>query len=288
MYRWLMGFMALLMFAFVGNDISGATGSKKFPVFVSILPQAYFVERVGGPFVDVSVLVGPGQSPATYEPTPKQMVKLGKSRIYFRIGTPFEKGFVDKISDTFKGLVIVDTREKVPIRFFRQSGGESVPDPHIWLDPKRVKIQAETIAQTLAGMDSEHAAAYRGNLQAFLADLDRVDDEIARVLAPLAGRKIYVFHPAFGYFCESYGLEQVAFELEGKEPSPKQLSRLIDQAKKDGVKIVFVQPQFSAKGARTIARAIGGAVVPMNPLPRDYLKNLEDMATIIQETLSKN
>jgi len=261
------------------------TSAGEISVFVSILPQAYFVERIGGDYVDVSVLVGPGQSPATYEPTPKQMARLGRSQLYFRIGTPFERGFIDKISRTFSNLTIIDTRKGVAIRYFKQSQGLEVPDPHIWLDPKRVKIQAETIYEALKKTDPVHADEFEKNLKAFQTDIDRVDAKIAGILAPLKDGKLYVFHPAFGYFAESYGLTQVAVEIEGKEPSPKQLSELINRARRDKVKVIFVQPQYATKEARVVARAIGGAVVPINPLPRDYLKNLEDMANIIEKGL---
>jgi zinc transport system substrate-binding protein len=263
------------------------TSAGEISAFVSILPQAYFVERIGGNYVNVTVLVGPGQSPATYEPTPKQMARLGRSQLYFRIGTPFERGFIDKISRTFTNLTIVDTRKGVTLRYFKQSQGLEVPDPHIWLDPKRVKIQAETISQALKEKDPAHADEFEKNLKAFQTDLDSVDAKIAGILAPLKGRKLYVFHPAFGYFAESYGLTQIAVEIEGKEPSPKQLSRLINKAKREGIRVIFVQPQYATKEARTVARAISGAVVPINPLPRDYLKNLEDMANSIEKGLRR-
>jgi zinc transport system substrate-binding protein len=256
--------------------------SSRIKAFVSILPQAYFVERVGGSYVEVEVLVGPGQSPATYEPTPKQMARLGEAAVYFRIGTPFERGFIDKLADIHKHLEIVDTRKGVSLRYFKRSKGGSVPDPHIWLDPARVKIQAATICETLTRLAPDRRLSFEGNLRGFQRDLDRVDKEIAETLAPLKGSTFYVFHPAFGYFGDRYGLEQVAVEIEGKEPSPKQLSHLINKARREEVKVIFVQPQYAKKDAETIAREIGGAVVPMNPLPRDYLVNLEKMADLLR------
>ncbi|MBN2126049.1 MAG: zinc ABC transporter substrate-binding protein [Deltaproteobacteria bacterium] len=266
---------------------SASAESEKLKAFVSILPQAYFVERIGGSYVEVEVLVGPGQSPATYEPTPKQMARLGRARVYFRIGTPFEKGFIDKIANTLKGLEVVDTRKGVPLRFFHHGHGDEaqVPDPHIWLDPKRVKVQAETICETLSRLEPEHKAAFLENLRVFQGDLERLDKRIADILAPLRGQTFYVFHPAFGYFGDSYGIRQVAVEIEGKEPGAKHLVELITRAKEEGVRVIFVQPQFARKQAEKIAKAIGGVVVPMNPLPRDYVKSLEDMAVILRKGL---
>lgn len=288
MNSWIIKF-ALIAGIFFACDMAAAIEKPagKIRVFVSILPQVYFVGRVGGPLVDVDVLVGPGQSPATYEPTPKQMVRLSRAQLYFRIGTPFENAFIRKISGTFENLEIVDTRKNVPLRYFRQSGESRTPDPHIWLDPKRVKIQAKTICEALSHVDPVHAADFMKNLLSFQADLDRIDARIAADLAQLAGKTIYVFHPAFGYFCDSYGLNQKAVEIEGKEPSPRQLARLIENAKRDGVRVIFVQAQYAKRDIETIARAIGGAVVPMNPLPRDYLKSLEEMAAVIKKALAR-
>jgi zinc transport system substrate-binding protein len=253
--------------------------------FVSILPQAYFVERIGGQHVTVHVLVGPGQSPATYEPSPQQMAALAESQVYFRIGTPFEEAFIGKIASAFKSLEIIDTRQGVPLRYFQRTGDKQIPDPHIWLDPKRVKIQAQTISKALRRLASTYAEDFENNLRTFHRDLDRVDAKIAEALASVKGERFYVFHPAFGYFAESYGLQQMAIEIEGKEPSAKQLADLIDRAKKDNVRVIFVQPQYAKKDAEAVAKAIGGAVVPMNPLPRDYLTSLQEIATILRDGL---
>jgi zinc transport system substrate-binding protein len=124
-------------------------------------------------------------------------------------------------------------------------------------------------------------------LEKFQADLDQVNAKIARVLAPMKGKEIFVFHPAYGYFTHRYGLKQVAVETGGKEPSAKQLAALIDKAKAANVKVIFVQPQFDKKNAETVAKTIGGAVVSLNPLAVDYIKNLDEMASKVESALSK-
>jgi zinc transport system substrate-binding protein len=266
----------------------------KLNVFVSLLPQATFVERIAGERVKVGVLVGPGQSPHTFEPTPKQMTDLARARLFFALGWPFEKRLVAKVTAANPQLRVVDTREGVPLRSMaaaeidkddadHQAGG---PDPHIWVSPRLVKIQAATIARALAGEDPAHAADYEKGLKAFQEDLDRVDAKIAKALAPLKGKEMFVYHPAFGYFADAYGLKQVPVEVEGKEPSAKHLAAFIERAKAAGVKIIFVQPQFSAKSAEAVARAIGGAVVPLDPTAKDYLANLETMAEKIGQALN--
>ncbi len=294
-------FLAVMIVMVMFCPIASAKDREnKVHVFVSILPQACFMDRIGGRRVDVGVLVGEGQSPETYEPTPKQMAKLSTARAYFRIGIPLEKNVIKKIEKSGNTLLIVDTQKGIVHRYIAEHGHGrdekaarnprevhryETPDPHIWMDPKLVKIQAQNIHDGLCILDPLHAAEYGKNLQAFIKDLDRIDMRIAQVLKPLKGKRMYVFHPAFGYFAESYGLTQVAIEMEGKEPSPRQLADTISRAKKEGVKVIFVQPQFSRKSVDAVAKSIGGAVIPIDPLARDYFTNLERIASAVERGL---
>ncbi|HNU84437.1 MAG: zinc ABC transporter substrate-binding protein [Pseudomonadota bacterium] len=278
----------------------GQVEPQRLTVFASILPQSYFLERIGGDRVQVEVLVGEGQSPHTYEPTPKQMARLNEARALFLIGVGFERGLMKKIGRSHGDLLLVETQTGVPMRSLAggghandesihgsrlSGGGAATPDPHIWMSPRLAKIVAQNIHEALCRLDPAHSRQYAGNLQSLLDDLDRVDARIARTLAPLRGRKMYVFHPAFGYFADAYGLTQVPVEFEGKEPGARQLAGLIDRARADGVRVIFVQPQFSGKSAAVVAAAIGGAVIPINPLSRDYLANLEAMASAVEQGL---
>ncbi len=160
-------------------------------------------------------------------------------------------------------------------------------DPHIWLDPKRAVTIAETMCQAMVRADPPRAERYRENLAALQADLRALDERIAQTLAPLRGRTLYVFHPAYGYFAESYGLRQVAVERHGKEPAAREVTELIEQARAENAKVIFVQPQFSQRSAKVIAGEIGGAVVPMDPLARDYLGNLQRMAETVARRLGE-
>jgi len=262
--------------------------------FVSILPQAYFVERVGGNHVTVSVLVGPGKSPATYEPTPKQIAGLSDANVYFTVGMPFETRLMEKLANLIPNLKIVPTQKGIRLRFF-QSGDASdghdhekgAPDPHIWLDPELVKIQAGTICDELKRLDPGHAETYESNLQSFRHDLDSVDAAIADLLAPIKGSRFYVFHPSYGYFADRYGLIQVAIESEGKEPGARQLAELIANAKAEKIRAIFIQPQFAETMAGAIAREVNVPVVQLDPLARDYLANLMDMAQKIDRALGE-
>ena len=271
----------LLVFAIAFTVLLSSPVNASEPllsVFTSILPQEYFVERIGGDRVEVQALVKPGSSPATYEPTPRQMAALSEAEVFFRIGVPFENVFIPKIEGATEGLRIVDTRKGITIR------GK---DPHIWLSPRLVKVQAGTIAEALIEIDPAGKTSYEENLAAFLQDLDALDAHLAEALAPIKSKTFMVFHPAWGYFADDYGLEQEAIELEGKDPSAQQLARVIEMATDEGVRVIFVQPQFSMESARRVAEAIGGAVVPIDPLARDYIANLERVAVAAREALQE-
>ncbi|MCD6223950.1 MAG: zinc ABC transporter substrate-binding protein [Deltaproteobacteria bacterium] len=261
--------------------------SKPIPVFVSIQPQAYFVKRIGGDRVTIDVLLPAGKNPATYAPTPAKMSKLAKTRVYFRIGVPFENFFISKIASSSQQIQIVDTRTGIKLRKMagrnhRQEGGN---DPHIWMSPVLVKIQAKTIYKTLVLLDPEGRVEYAKGLNSFLHDLDELHKKISRSLATVKGKTIFVFHPSFGYFADTYGIKQLAVEMEGKAPKGKNLSIFIKKAKKERVHVIFVQPEFDPNAASKIAGAINGVVVSIDPLAMDYIKNLEDMADKVYEAL---
>jgi len=260
------------------------------PVFVSIQPQAYFVKRIGGDRVRVDVLVKPGGSPATYAPTPKQMARLAAAKVFFRMGVPFENAILPKISRNMPSLDIVDISQGIervvsvdhprkrrsPVRASPLNQNEL--DPHTWMDPMLVKRQAKVIMKTLMTIDPAGRPIYEENYRKFSKDLTALDARIRKALKVVAGKTIFVYHPAYGYFCRAYGLRQQAVETGGKDPSPKHLTRIIAEAKKKGIRVIFVQPQFSQKKAKSIARAIHGAVVVFDPLAYDYMENLENVA----------
>jgi zinc transport system substrate-binding protein len=281
----------------------------KVKAFVSILPIAYFVERVGGPNVEVTVLVGPGQDPHTFDPTPRLMTKLANARLLYKMGFPFEETIIKKIGSTFKNVEVVDLQQGIKVRTLTEEELEAEEaehkhghghgdakhdkyshesgdiDQHTWLDPQLAKIQARTIADSLIRVDSVRKDLYEKNLKDFQADLDAIHEELTKALAPVKGKSFFVFHPAYGYFGHAYGLKQIPVQIGGKEPTPRQLARLVELAKEDDVKVIFVTPAFSKKSAEALAKAIGGAVVPLDDLAPDYLKNLREMAAKLDSAL---
>jgi zinc transport system substrate-binding protein len=289
-------FLVLLVVPVWSPPVIADSPPPALEVFVSVPPQAYFVEQIGGKLVSVNIFLQPGQSPHTYEPTPKQMLTLGRSALYFTVGIPFEQRLLKKIQDSHQALTVVDTaagikRRKIgsldPHHGEEDSGHkrDGAEDPHIWLSPEMIKIQVRRIAGALQSVDPENAESFRKNLVSFLAELETVDRKIKQLLAPYRGESFYVFHPAFGYFGDAYGLEQKAVEVEGKRPSIRNLRTIIKNARAENVKIIFVQPQFDDRSAQAIARTVGGVVVPMDPLARAVLKNLEDMAVELERDL---
>jgi zinc transport system substrate-binding protein len=277
------------------------TPQPPLKAFVTLLPQAYFVERIGGPYANVHVLVGPGQSPHTFDPTPQQMARLAGARIFFAAGLPFERQLLAKAKAVNPNLQVIDTRQGIPLRWMTPAeaaadaeepgeghaarGHAGEPDPHFWLNPRYAKTMAATIEKALAAADPAHAEAFRKNLAALHEDLGQLDARLRGALAPLAGRGFFVYHPAFGYFADAYGLRQIPVEIEGKEPSARRLAQLVARAKAEGVRVIFVQPQFSAKSAEAVAQAIGGSVIPMDDLAKDYLANMTDMAEKVRKAL---
>jgi zinc transport system substrate-binding protein len=262
-------------------------------VFVSIAPQKYFVRKIGGNLINISVLVPPGADPHTYEPKPRQMVELSKSELYFAVGIDFEKAWLKKISATHPRMRIIHTDEgivKIPMtdrheherdlhRHDKKPGHhDGAPDPHVWLAPSPVKIQAAHILKALSEADPKNRLQYAAGHDAFLKELDALDGELKALFAGRKGEQFMVFHPAWGYFAEAYGLEQVPVEAGGKEPKAAQLQALIRRARERGVKVVFVQPQSSAKSAEAVAREIGGAVVRVDPLAENWDANMREVA----------
>lgn len=285
----LTGCYAILLLLMLLPDASPA---DQLAVFVSILPQKYFVQQIGGKRVSVQVMVNPGANPATYEPKPAQMTALAKTSLYFSIGVPFENVWLKKIAAANPGMRVIHTDHEIlkltmdTHHHFdgrersedRKEGHQGIQDPHIWTSPPLVMIQARSILIALQTYDPSNSAFYESNYRRFINDLVDLDAEIRKILADKYGSSFLVFHPSWGYFARAYGLQQVAIEIEGKDPKPADLQYLISYARKKNIRAVFVQPQFSSKSAEIIARAIGARVLPADPLAADWAANLRNQA----------
>ena len=270
-------------------------------VTVSILPQKYFVEQIAKDLLHVNVMVSPGANQHTYEPRPAQMKELANSDAYFSIGDGFEKAWLPRFKSTNPKLVMVDTIkgiEKLPMEEHHHEAKkadhkghahddheEETLDPHVWLDPMLVKIQAKNIYDALVALYPLHVKAFSENYEAFLVSLDTLDSTVKTTLKDVHNRKFIVFHPSFGYFAKRYTLEQIAIEVSGKEPKPSELATIIKEAKEENAKVVFVAPQFSQKSASAIAKQINGKILTINPLAYEWEENMLAIAKIFQSEL---
>jgi len=264
-----------------------AASGGKLSVFVSILPQKQFVERIAGDLVDVTVMVEAGSDPHTYEPRPAQMAALQDASIYFTTGVPFEDVWMQRIAASKPEMRIVDGAAGIT-RVARVEGdedGHEHPegslDPHVWLAPGLVKIQAGNICRALQEVDPANSAVYAENLGAFLAELDLLSAEIGTLLERSGTNEFLVFHPAWGYFADEFGLEMISVEQGGQEPSPSELAGMIALARERGITVVFAQPEFSTDAADVIAREIGGSVVLVSPLSDDWAGSMHRIAEAI-------
>lgn len=301
-----------------------APAAEPLSVFVSILPQKYIVQQIGKDKVNVSVMVLPGASPATYEPKPAQMAALSTSRLYFSVGVPFETFWLDKIAGSNPDMKIVRTDEgirKIPMAAHHHHEDEAdhghheadhhetghhedaghhdhenhghtgddhdgkMLDPHIWTSPKQVLTMAQNILRALTEADPANQSVYVRNHGVFADELRQLDRELREMFAGSQGMKFMVFHPAWGYLAHEYGLEQIPIEIEGKDPKPAQLKELISHARAEKIRVIFVQPQFSDKSARLIAREIGGRVMKADPLAENWRDNIRAMAALFKEAL---
>ncbi|HEV7508632.1 MAG TPA: zinc ABC transporter substrate-binding protein [Thermoanaerobaculia bacterium] len=287
------GVLLLFVFAACRPAAPGPTG-ERIRVAVSVPPQGDFVQRIGGDRVQVDVMIPPGYSHVDYPLTPRQIVALSRARVYVAVGHPafeFEQNQLRPFLKTLPGLEVVDMSVGMPLLAGEGEGtdedghGHAAGDPHVWVAPVTVAVAGRNIAAALERIDPAHVAEYRANLARFEADVASLDREIRAELGPFRGSRFMVYHPTWGYFADEYGLQQVAIEGEGKEPSARRLIRLIDEARRDGVKVVFVQRGFPRKSAQVIADAVGGSVVIADPQERDWLANLRRVTRDLGEAL---
>ena len=295
------GWLVLVTFTiicFTSSKVNAA--DEKISVFVSIIPQKFFVEQIGKDRVDVQVMVQPGASPHTYEPKPQQMAALSKTRVYFAVGLPFEHVWLGKISAANRQMKVVDTDEGIEkIQMVADDHHEEgqhkeegnnhkeagEPDPHIWLSPKLVAIQAQHILNGLKAVDPASSDIYNQNYQTFILQIQELDKELKGIFSDKKGIQFMVFHPSWGYFARDYQIEELPIEIEGKNPKPSQLQELIRHARERKIQVIFVQPQFSAKSAEQIAKEINGQVLFADPLAYDWLKNIRGVADKFKASL---
>jgi zinc transport system substrate-binding protein len=264
-------------------------GGARLRVVATVPPQAWLVKRLGGDRVEVDVLLPPGASEHTYEPTPQQVARLADARLVVEVGHPallFERRLLDAMLAREPRPLVVDMThgDALPnAPTSSASAHDHGSDPHAWLSPRVMRSAAVAVAAALERLDPAGAPLYRANLHTTLAEVDGLDAELARELGPLPSRRFLVYHPAWGWFARDYGLEQVAIETDGKEPSPRQLVELVDEARRAGTRAVFVQRGEYDRPAQAIAQELGARVVALEPLAEDWPSNLRRAAAALRE-----
>ncbi|BFM38893.1 zinc ABC transporter substrate-binding protein [Synechocystis sp. LKSZ1] len=279
---------------------AGCQGSRPAPetsrldITVSIPPQRYFVEKIGGDRVKVNVMVEGARDPHTYEPKPQQLQALSEAEAYVKVGIGLEDAWLNKFKAVNPALKFIDSSTGItPLQTEAHDHSHDdhgtkaalVADPHIWLSPKLAKIQAQNIYQGLAQIDPSQAEQYKANLNQFLKEIDQLDQNIRQTLAPIQQRQFIVFHPAWAYFARDYNLEQIPIEVEGQEPSAQELAAVIKTAQKEGIQVIFAQPQLSPKSAETIAKEINGRVVLIDDLAPNWSENLRQVSATFAQAL---
>ncbi len=271
---------------------------------VSILPQQNFVKAIGGEKVNISLMVKPGNSPHTYEPKPSQMRDISKADIYFSIGVEFEKAWLPKFMNQNKKMKIANISKGIKkIDMVKHSHGEKKhqdhdehahdnhghdhehesKDPHVWTTPKNVTIIAKNIYKYLIKIDKSNQEYYKQNLDNFIAHINDTDKKIKFLLQDLPkNTKFLVFHPSWGYFAKEYNLTQVAIEIEGKSPKPKELTHLIEEAKEEKIQAIFTSPEFSDTIANQLANELKIPVIKISPLNENWSENLKTFAKALK------
>ena len=253
---------------------------------VTMEPQRYFTEAIAGDKFNVTSMVPKGSNPETYDPTPSQLVALSDSKAYLRIGyIGFEQSWMERLLNNTPHLQVFDTSKGIDLIFDDSHNhgdcqhGESGVEPHIWSSPNNALIIARNTYKALSTLDSQNEPYYLTRYDSLCHQIQQTDSVIRQLLStPGTARAFMIYHPALSYFARDYGLHQISIEEGGKEPSPTHLKELIDLCKNEGVRVIFVQPEFDRRNAEIIAEQTGTRVVPINPLSYNWSEELINAA----------
>lgn len=257
-------------------------------VLVSVAPYETMCKELTANGVDIELLVPAGDSLHIYEPRPKQILRAAKAKLWFIIGEVFEKKVIRALHEQNPQLAIVDLRDGLELMVEEEHEHEhhhheDETDPHIWMSPKMMLVQVSHMAESLKGTFPELKLTIEQNVKSLITRLEALDKEIREILKDSKGKTIFVSHPAYGYFCREYGLNQVSIEFEGKDPTPRQLNDLLEQARKDHVRTIFTQKQYSTKASNLIAEELQAKVVLLDPYSKNYFESMREIAKSIAE-----
>lgn len=267
------------------QDDAEAPVEEKLRVAVTIVPLETFAREVGGDLVDVTLMVPPGNSPANYEPSPQEMEGFSDASLYFAMGAPTEAANIIPRAEEIETMDIIRLQDDVHEVHPDREIAPGKRDSHIWLSPKRVKVMVEVMAEEMSRVDEANHEVYEENAGSFVAELEELDSDLKEIFSGLENQKFIVFHPAFGYLADDYGLEMYALEQDGKEATPQRIQEMVDLAKAENIKVIFYQKEFDSKQSQSFAEEIGGKTVQLAPLSPNYIENLRRMAETMAEVL---
>ncbi len=270
----------ILIILFITLTLAGGCkeelkNNEKINIAVTLAPYADLVKIIVKDFAKVNTLIPPGVNAHAFELTPETMKNIINAEIYFSIGpiSNFEKIVLNKINAEKK--LVIDCSKNITIKN---------NNPHYWLSIKNAKIIATNISEALSLKYPQHKGFFQKNKNQLVAQLDSMDLRIQSIIEQKKNKALFVFHPAWFYFTEDYGLEEISIEQDGKEPKAKELKKIIQIAKNKGVSCIFFDPHFDDSTVETIAKSLGLNIDSLDPLPSNYLQNLKD----IEEKISRH
>jgi zinc transport system substrate-binding protein len=267
----------LFLFLFTGLMLScGRTGSDTGNklITVSIAPFKYFVEEIAGNDFTVNIMVPAGADPHIYEPFPEQISRLRKSLGYISNGyLGFEMNWLDRFYETnrtMKRLSLGDSIDPLTSAHHHKGGHTEGADPHYWVSPKCALKIASSVKSFVCELNPGQKQKYEANYQILVAKIHEVDMKAVELFSDVKAKSFMIYHPNLAYVARDYGLEEIPVEFEGKEPAPSRMKDLIDRARKDKLKTIFVQREYDTKNAKAIAGEIGAQIVLIDPLSEKW------------------
>lgn len=266
-------------------------GDGRITVAVSLQPYATLVKMLGGDRVNVVTLLPPGADPHNFEPKPAVIKAFSVAQVYFTDGSGLDKTWMPRFLGANKNVQVVDISKGIEWMKSEEEHGahghhhDEEMDPHIWTSPTRMRFLAQNIFQELKKLDPKYVIDYVNRASMVQDELALVERQLNETVIsmPKDRRSFIVFHPTYGYLAKDFKLKQYTIEVNGKEPKPRDLANLVKVGRKNGVKTVFVQPQFSKRAAETIAKELGAVVVETDPLSADFIGNTQKFIKAIKE-----
>lgn len=288
MKRYILLVLVVLLLLLISSCTDQQVDSKSDKlVAVSIIPEQTFVKAIAGEGVNIITMIPPGYSPANYQPSPDEMIKLSDASVYFSVGVPAEKDILNDLLDINKNIRIVElhsvTEDKYPLMYF--DNNETKRDPHVWMSPKRVVLMVQRIRDELIKIDPGNVQRYKSNAKSYINKLEQLDIDIKRKLEGISYKDFMIYHPSLGYFANDYNLNMITVEKHGKAATPKDLEGIVKMAEEKDIKAILYQAEFDSSQAEVLANEIGAKTVEVAPLDESYIDNMLYIASELSELL---